>query len=71
MALLWPTHPIALPPQPQAQPSNIAQRMVANPVTQAAPLVSQPVAAAPANSGTLGLANMTALYTDKLTGGRQ
>jgi type IV secretion system protein VirB9 len=74
MAVLWPTHPIAVPQQQQRPPvaTNVAQRMPASPVLQVPP-VRQPTSmqAAPANSGGVRLANMTALYTDKLTGGRE
>jgi type IV secretion system protein VirB9 len=72
MAVLWPTHPILVPQQQPPPPVaiNVAQRMAARPVPQA-PAIRQPapMQAAPANNGGVKLANMTALYTDKLTGG--
>jgi type IV secretion system protein VirB9 len=75
MAVLWPTHPI-LVPQQQQQPApvatNVAQRMAASPVPHAAAIRQPaPMQAASPNSGGIKLANMTALYTDKLTGGRE
>jgi hypothetical protein len=72
MAVLWTTRRIVPPaPKPVAAPANeIAQRMAASASTAQQ---SAPVQQAPAqNAGsTVGLANVTALYTDKLTDGRQ
>jgi len=71
MALLWTTRRIV----PQAQqpapvnvpPAQIAQRMAVTPTTQ--PAAAQP--APPQQSGAIKVANVTALYTDKLTDGRE
>jgi type IV secretion system protein VirB9 len=71
-ALLWPSRRI-VPPQP-ASPTAVVGRMASVPVQQPAPqpIVSQaaPLASSPANSSSsaLKLANVTALYSDKLTG---
>jgi len=67
MAMLWTTRRVTAPapvPAPVvSQPVNVAQRMA----------VSQPVQTLPppAQSGSVTLANVTALYSDKLTDGRQ
>jgi len=68
MAMLWTTRRVTAPapvPAPVvSQPVNVAQRMA----------VSQPVQTMtppPAQSGSVTLANVTALYSDKLTDGRQ
>jgi type IV secretion system protein VirB9 len=74
MAVLWPTHPILVPQQrlPLPVATNVAQRMAASPVTPAPPIRQPaPIQAAPVNSAGVKLANMTALYSDKLTGGRE
>jgi len=71
MALLWTTRRIV----PQAQqpapvnvpPAQIAQRMAVTPTTQ--PAAAQP--APPQQNGAIKVANVTALYTDKLTDGRE
>jgi type IV secretion system protein VirB9 len=66
-AMLWPSHRI-VPPQ-QTQPATVAGRMASTPVSQ--PIISQasPSATVPASvaSSSLKLANMTSLYSDKLT----
>ena len=63
MALLWTTRRVAPPPAAPtvSPPANIAQRMASVPAPQAQ---------APA-AGTVKVANVTALYSDKLTGGRE
>ena len=68
MAMLWTTRRVTAPapvPAPVvSQPVNVAQRMaVSQPV--------QPMTPPPAQSGSVTLANVTALYSDKLTDGRQ
>ena len=77
MASLWTTRRI-LPPAQQPAPvtappsSEIAQRMAATPVVQAPQVQqapAQPRTSAPQDE-TVRLANVTALYTDKLTDGR-
>lgn len=72
MALLWTTRRVTPSPAPATvQPSQIAQRMAAapanQPVAQPAPVQPSP---APQN-GAVRVANVTALYTDKLTDGRE
>jgi len=66
-AVLWPTHPIAAPRRavPVQATSRIATAAVQPPqISQAAP----PVAKAESQpAGTVKLANMTSLYSDKLT----
>jgi type IV secretion system protein VirB9 len=66
-AVLWPTHPIAAPLRsaPVQSTSRIATAAVQPPqISQAAP----PVAKAESQpAGTVKLANMTSLYSDKLT----
>jgi len=70
MAVLWTTRRVV---QPQTAPatvpsSQIAQRMAATPTSQ---VVAQPATSQPApQGGTVKVANVTALYTDKLTDGR-
>jgi len=66
MALLWTTRRVAPPPAAPtvSPPTNIAQRMA---TVQPAPV--QPAASAP--PGAVKLANVTALYSDKLTDGRE
>jgi hypothetical protein len=62
MAVLWTSRRIV--PAPAASPPNdLAQRMAATQVTPSAPLPSP-------QSGGVRLANLTALYSDKLTDGR-
>ena len=77
MASLWTTRRI-IPPAQQPAPvtappsSEIAQRMAATPVVQAPQVQqapAQPRTSAPQDE-TVRLANVTALYTDKLTDGR-
>ncbi|NUR46388.1 MAG: TrbG/VirB9 family P-type conjugative transfer protein [Sphingomonas sp.] len=73
MALLWTTRRVTAPsPVPATvQPSQVAQRMAAAPVNQA---VAQPARVQPSpapQNGAVKVANVTALYTDKLTDGRQ
>jgi type IV secretion system protein VirB9 len=66
MALLWTTRRVAPPPAPVISPPvNVAQRMAA-----AQPPEVQPAPAA-AQAGAVKLANVTALYSDKLTDGQQ
>ena len=72
MALLWTTRRVTPSPAPaMVQPSQVAQRMAAapanQPVAQPAPVQPSP---APRN-GAVRVANVTALYTDKLTDGRE
>jgi len=68
MALLWTTRRIVAPVQPAAPPTDVAQRMAATSAVQAAP---PPQASSSATqNATINAANVTALYTDKLTGGR-
>ena len=66
VALLWTTRRVAPPPAAPtvSPPANIAQRMA---TVQPAPV--QPAASAP--PGAVKLANVTALYSDKLTDGRE
>lgn len=70
MAQLWTTRRVSAPPVQApapvvSQPVNVAQRMAASqPIQQPAP------PSAP-QSGAVTLANVTALYSDKLTDGRQ
>ena len=77
MAMLWTTRRIVPPTQraPVAAPPNeIAQRMAAVPANPAPPPIAQsaPVQAPHASkNGSVRLANVTALYTDKLTDGRE
>jgi type IV secretion system protein VirB9 len=71
MALLWTTRRI-VPPAPQPAPVNvpsaqIAQRMAVAPTAQPVPVQPTP----PQQSGAVKVANVTALYTDKLTDGRE
>ena len=73
MAVLWTTRRIVSPTQPAATPrTDIAQRMAANSAVQAVPPPVAPAqAGAPATqNATVNVANVTALYTDKLTGGQ-
>lgn len=67
MAMLWTTRRVASPaaqPAPAAAPtSEIARRMATAPATQAALPAPQ--------SNAVKVANVTALYTDKLTDGRE
>jgi type IV secretion system protein VirB9 len=65
MALLWTTRRIMPPPAaPAASPPNdVAQRMAATQATPSAPPPSP-------QSGAVRLANLTGLYSDKLTDGR-
>jgi hypothetical protein len=67
MAMVWTTRRVAPPPAPPAAAPavNVAQRMapVPAPQTQSPPPAQQ--------SGTVRLANMTALYSDKVTDSRQ
>jgi hypothetical protein len=68
MAVLWTTRRIVPPQQTQpvaTPPSDLAQRMAVAPAPP-----PQPAARAP-QSGTVQLANMTALYTDTVTDGRE
>jgi type IV secretion system protein VirB9 len=71
MALLWTTRRIVPPAQQPAPvnvpPAQIAQRMAVPPTSQPAP--AQP--APPQQNGAIKVANVTALYTDKLTDGRE
>lgn len=64
-AVLWPSHPIA--PAPAQMPNALAGRVVTPAPAQ--PARQQPAAqpAPPPASGTVRLANMTSLYSDKLT----
>jgi type IV secretion system protein VirB9 len=76
MAMLWTTRRIA---PPQAAPAvtprvDVAQRMAVVPANPALPPAAQsaPVQAPHASkNGSVRLANVTALYTDKLTDGRE
>jgi type IV secretion system protein VirB9 len=83
IAQLWPTHPITR--APVTQPATVASRMAAvqadqgQPASAAQAPVQQPAAAAPQPrqqapateaTNTVKLANMAALYSDKLTDGR-
>jgi type IV secretion system protein VirB9 len=73
MAVLWTTRRIVSPTQPATTPrTDLAQRMAANSAVQAVPPPVAPVqtGAAAAQNATVNVANVTALYTDKLTGGR-
>jgi len=67
-AVLWPTHPIAAPRRavPAQSTSRIATAAAEPPQISEAvpPPVAQP---APTPAGTVKLANMTSLYSDKLT----
>ena len=82
-AQLWPTHAIVR--RPVQQPPAVASRMASAPQDQGQPVASQqapaqqpaaiapqPVQQAPATEATnaVKLANMSALYSDKLTDGR-
>lgn len=74
IAVLWTTRRVTVPQQAPAivQPSQIAQRSMA--AAQANPAVVRPAPVQPApapQSGAVKVANVTALYTDKLTDGRQ
>jgi type IV secretion system protein VirB9 len=68
-AQLWPSHPV-VPQQEPAAPSAVASRGASTPMAQ----VQQPVTQVPASqsakttSSAVKLANVTALYSDKLTG---
>ena len=66
-AQLWPTHPIIA--APVRSPSAVAGTMAAN--TQSVPVTQSPAAQAPQQTNqatnTVKLANVGALYTDKLT----
>jgi len=72
MAVLWTTRRIAPPAPAATPPSEVAQRMAAAPATQLAPVQSAPAqtTASASKNETVRLANVTALYTDKLTDGR-
>jgi hypothetical protein len=76
MAVLWTTRRI-VPAAPAASPpSDLAQRMAAvaaSPTPATAMQQPRPVQAAPAQTqgGPVKLANLTTLYSDKLTDGRQ
>lgn len=63
-AQLWPSHRIV--PQQQAAPTAVAASLTSVPATQAAQTTAAPPPAATASS--VKLANMTSLYSDKLTG---
>lgn len=69
-ATLWPTRRIVPPPQPA--PGAVATRLAAGPVTQTqvpsqvAPAEAPP-APQPSSASAVKLANMTALYSDKVT----
>src|SRR4051812_18361482 len=66
MAQLWTTRRIVSPAQPTSPPpTDVAQRMAANSVVQAAPPPVAPAQTATQNA-TVNVANVTALYTDKL-----
>ena len=71
-AMLWPSH--RLDPPQQARPAAVAGRMAGAPVTAPQPTISEaaPAATAPASvaSSSVRLANVTALYSDKLTDAR-
>ena len=72
MALLWTTRRI-VPPAPQPAPVNIPPAQIAQQRMAVAP-TSQPAAAesaSPQQNGVIKVANVTALYTDKLTDGRE
>jgi type IV secretion system protein VirB9 len=68
MAVLWTTRRIVAPTQeaPETPRTDLAQRMAASSPVPAAP----PQATASAEKATVKVGNVTALYTDKLTGGR-
>ena len=72
IALLWTTRRVTPSPAPATvQPSQIAQRMAAAPANQS---VAQPAPVQPSpapQNGAVRVANVTALYTDKLTDGRE
>jgi len=73
MAVLWTTRRIVSPAQqaPNAtSPGDLAQRMVAIPAPQPAPAAPPQATASAAKNATVKVGNVTALYTDKLTGGR-
>jgi type IV secretion system protein VirB9 len=70
MAMLWTTRRVTPPAPPAAPPSDLAQRMAAAPPARVQPAPAQATTAA-AKDETVRLANVTALYTDKLTDGRQ
>ena len=69
MAVLWTTRRIVSPTQesPVTPRTDFAQRMAASSLVQAVP--PQPTASAE-QKATVKVGNVTALYTDKLTGGR-
>jgi type IV secretion system protein VirB9 len=70
MAVLWTTRRIVAPAQ-QAPVTDLAQRMAAIPARQAAsPPAAPQTTASAATNATVKVGNVTALYTDKLTGGR-
>lgn len=77
MAMVWTTRRIAPPPpQPTAVPtSEIAQRMAAAAQAPATPVpqaqATSRTSATAAQAETVSLANVTALYNDKLTDGQQ
>ena len=66
VAVLWPTRRIA--PAPAATQTAVAGRMATAPATQSPPPVEKPTIseAVPAASNSVKLANVTALYSDKL-----
>lgn len=75
MALLWTTRRIISPahPTPNTAPlRDVAQRMASIPAVQVAPLPAAPArtSASASQNATLKVANVTSLYSDKLTGGR-
>jgi type IV secretion system protein VirB9 len=73
MAVLWTTRRIVSPTQPAATPrTDIAQRMAANSAVQPVPPPVAPAqtGATATQNATVNVANVTALYTDKLTGGQ-
>jgi type IV secretion system protein VirB9 len=70
MALLWTTRRVTPTVPAAAPPSDLAQRMAAAPPARVQPAPAQTTASA-SKDETVRLANVTALYTDKLTDGRQ
>jgi type IV secretion system protein VirB9 len=67
-ALLWPSHPITRAPASNGTATGmIAAAPVANQGPPQQRAAAQPVARAPAQSSSVKLANMTSLYSDKLT----
>ncbi len=71
MAVLWTTRRIVPPQQPASPaPSNEAQQMAATSLAASSPQPA-PTSSAAGAAGTVKLANMTSLYSDKLTDGRE